>query len=138
MAVIVHHVVTVSPQSDVSQSLKKNAYTCVHSFGLAVLVSVPTVTIFELVEIFVQYGTVIDDVVTVPEFVLFDTIVTVWLFTVLSKFPVIVQFHFTSSPQPFVQFLNVYVYWSLDGVGLAVIFVVQILSGFELAEIVVP
>jgi hypothetical protein len=54
------------------QSTKEKSYFHVCKFGLAILVSFQISNIFPDLEIFVPYGTVIDHVVTVPEFILLD------------------------------------------------------------------
>jgi len=75
-AVIVHPVLTELPHVFVQFT---NSYVrcAVCVFGVAVTVLLPIVKIFEFIEISVQYGTVTDGTSTVPEFVLFDTILTV-------------------------------------------------------------
>ena len=79
--------------------------------GVAVIVLDQIVSVIQFVEILVPYGTVTDDSLTVPEFVSFDVILTVWLFTVDSKFAVNVHAFVTvSHPQSSVQSLNIYVY----------------------------
>jgi hypothetical protein len=54
------------------QSTKEKSYCHVCEFAFAVLVSVPIVTTLSTLLILVQYGTVIDHVVTVPEFTSLD------------------------------------------------------------------
>ena len=67
----VHHVVTVVPHVSVqSTKVKSDCHVC--GFGLAVLVSLQISNIFPDLKMFVPYGTVIDHVVTVPEFTSLD------------------------------------------------------------------
>ena len=77
LAVIVHAFVTVFHQQLSVQPSNEYVYWSVLCFGFAVLVWFQSVTTFEALEILVPYGTIIDHVVTVPEFVLLETIVIV-------------------------------------------------------------
>ena len=61
-----------------------------------------------------------------------------YLFTVLSKFAVIVQFHVRLFPHVFVQPLNVYVYCASADVGVAVTVVHPIVTVLLLIVIVEP
>ena len=59
-----------------NQPSNEYVYCGVCEFGIAVLVSLPILKTFEPASILVQYGTVINHVVTVHEFTLFETTVT--------------------------------------------------------------
>ena len=73
---MLHPVVTVAPQLLV-QFTNSKSHFAVSVFGVAVTVVDQIVTLFPLIEIHVQYGTITEDLSTVPEFVLFDFTVTV-------------------------------------------------------------
>ena len=89
-AVILHPVVTVFPHVFVQFSNSKS-HCAVSVFGVAVTVVDQIITLFPLIEIHVQYGTVTEDLSTVHEFILFDTIsTTYWL---ISHVPLLLWYH---------------------------------------------